>query len=47
VHGNFKSIEFKIVECKPELSIVVDETKIFHEGEPVDREDEEKLDEIG
>lgn len=47
MHGNFKSIEFKIVECKPELSIVVDETKIFHEGEPVDREDEEKLDEIG
>lgn len=47
MHGNFKSVEFKIVECQPELSIVVDETKIFHEGEPVDREDEEKLDEIG
>lgn len=47
MHGGFKSIEFKIVECQPPLSIVVDETKIFHEGEPVNREDEERLDEIG
>lgn len=41
-------VEFKVVETDPNpLCIVAPETVIHCEGEPVKREDEEKLDEVG
>ena len=48
VHGGFKSVEFKIVACEPqEFGIVAPNTMLFTEGEPIKREDEEKLDDVG
>lgn len=41
-------MEFKVVETDPaEYCIVAPDTEIFCEGEPIDREDEERLDEVG
>ncbi len=41
-------MEFKVIETDPaEYCIVAPDTEIFCEGEPVKREDEEKLDEVG
>lgn len=46
--GSFKAVEFKIVACEPtEIGIVGPQTMLFTEGEPVKREDEEKMDEVG
>lgn len=46
--GGMRSVEFKVVETDPaEYCIVAPDTEIFCEGEPIKREDEEKLDEIG
>jgi transitional endoplasmic reticulum ATPase len=43
-----RAIEFKIVDVVPEeYGIVSPDTEIFYEGEPIKREDEEKLDSIG
>ena len=43
-----RSVEFKVVETDPgEYCVVAPDTEIFCEGEPVRREDEEKLDEVG
>ncbi len=43
-----RSVEFKVVETDPaEYCIVAPDTEIFCEGEPIKREDEEKLDEVG
>lgn len=48
VRGNFKPVEFKIVACEPkEFGIVAPQTMLFTEGEPIKREDEEKLDGVG
>lgn len=48
VRGNFKPVEFKIVATEPkDYGIVAPNTILFTEGEPINREDEEKLDEIG
>lgn len=48
VRGGFKSVEFKVVACEPkEYGIVSPTTMLFTEGEPVKREDEEKLDDVG
>lgn len=45
VNGNHKTIEFKIVECEPgEYSTVNNNTQIFTEGEPLERDDDDKLD---
>ncbi|VAH06430.1 unnamed protein product [Triticum turgidum subsp. durum] len=42
------SVEFKVVETDPaEYCIVASDTEIFCDGEPVKREDEERLDEVG
>ena len=42
-----RSVEFKVVETDPvEYCIVAPDTEIFCEGEPIKREDEEKLDEV-
>ncbi|XBJ25030.1 hypothetical protein VPH35_002780 [Triticum aestivum] len=48
VRGGMTSVEFKVVETDPaEYCIVASDTKIFCDGEPVKREDEERLDEVG
>lgn len=45
--GGMRSVEFKVVETDPaEYCIVAPDTEIFCEGEPIKREDEEKLDEV-
>ena len=48
VRGGFKAVEFKIVETDPgDYCIVAPSTMIFDEGDPIKREDEEKLDGVG
>jgi transitional endoplasmic reticulum ATPase len=48
VRGGFKAVEFKVVETDPgEFCIVAPNTMIFDEGEPIKREEEEKLDGVG
>jgi transitional endoplasmic reticulum ATPase len=48
VRGGFKAVEFKVVACEPsEFGIVAPNTVLFTEGEPIKREDEEKLDDVG
>ncbi|KAJ7535579.1 hypothetical protein O6H91_12G039400 [Diphasiastrum complanatum] len=48
VRGGMRSVEFKVVETDPsEYCIVAPDTEIFCEGEPMKREDEDKLDEVG
>lgn len=45
--GGMRSVEFKVVETDPaDYCIVAPDTEIFCEGEPIKREDEEKLDEV-
>ncbi|KAK9153928.1 hypothetical protein Sjap_001408 [Stephania japonica] len=46
--GGMRSIEFKVIETDPaEYCVVAPDTEIFCEGEPVKREDEERLNEVG
>ncbi|KAI3862864.1 hypothetical protein MKW92_009078 [Papaver armeniacum] len=46
--GGMRSVEFKVIETEPgEYCIVAPDTEIFCEGEPIKREDEEKLNEVG
>lgn len=48
VRGGMRAIEFKIVETDPpNYCIVAPETVIYTDGEPIHREDEEKLDLVG
>jgi transitional endoplasmic reticulum ATPase len=48
VRGGMRAVEFKVVETDPdEYCIVAPDTEIFCEGEPISREDEEKLDDVG
>ncbi|RWW88782.1 hypothetical protein BHE74_00002326 [Ensete ventricosum] len=48
VRGGMRSVEFKVIETDPaEYCIVSPDTEIFCEGEPVKREDEDRLDEVG
>nr|AHL28478.1 cell division cycle 48 protein [Chromera velia] len=48
VRGGFRPVEFKVVGVDPgEFCIVAPDTVIHCEGEPIKREDEEKLDEVG
>eukprot|EP00397_Hematodinium_sp_SG-2012_P002861 GEMP01002869.1.p1 GENE.GEMP01002869.1~~GEMP01002869.1.p1 ORF type:complete len:782 (+),score=199.71 GEMP01002869.1:1420-3765(+) len=48
VRGGFRPVEFKVVGIEPgEFCIVAPDTVIHSEGEPVKREDEERLDEVG
>ena len=47
VRGGMRTVEFKVVETDPaEYCIVAPDTEIFCEGEPIRREDEERLDEV-
>jgi transitional endoplasmic reticulum ATPase len=46
--GGMRAVEFKVVETDPaEYCIVAPDTEIYCEGEPINREDEEKQDEVG
>ncbi|KAI3896744.1 hypothetical protein MKW98_009597 [Papaver atlanticum] len=48
VRGGMRTVEFKIIETDPpEFCIVSPDTEIFSEGEPIRREDEERLNEVG
>jgi len=48
VRGNFKPVEFKIVATETQDSgIVAPSTMLYTEGEPIDREEEEKADDVG
>jgi len=48
VRGGFRPVEFKVVGVDPgEFVIVAPDTVIHCEGEPVKREDEERLDDVG
>ncbi|CAL0334021.1 unnamed protein product [Lupinus luteus] len=48
VRGGMRSIEFKVMETQPgEYCVVAPDTEIYCEGDPVKREDEERLDEVG
>jgi len=46
--GGMRAVEFKVVEVDPEpYCIVAPDTMIFADGEPVKREEEERLDDVG
>merc|ERR1719498_2311094 len=48
VRSGFRPVEFKVVGVDPgEFCIVAPDTVIHCEGEPIKREDEEKLDDVG
>jgi transitional endoplasmic reticulum ATPase len=48
VRGGMRAVEFKVVETDPaEYCIVAPDTIIHCEGEPVKREDENRLDDVG
>jgi len=48
VRGGFKAVEFKVIACEPQdFGIVAPTTTLFTEGEPIKREEEDKLDDIG
>mmetsp|Transcript_5471 Transcript_5471/g.9486 ORF Transcript_5471/g.9486 Transcript_5471/m.9486 type:complete len:805 (-) Transcript_5471:496-2910(-) len=48
VRGGMRAVEFKVVETDPaEYCIVAPDTIIHCEGEPIKREDEERLDDVG
>ncbi|MED6144717.1 AAA ATPase cdc48 [Stylosanthes scabra] len=48
VRGGMRSVEFKVIETDPgEYCVVAPDTEIFCEGEPLKREDEERLDDVG
>ncbi|KAF8396532.1 hypothetical protein HHK36_018156 [Tetracentron sinense] len=48
VRGGMRSVEFKVMETDPsEYCIVAPDTVIFCDGDPIKREDEDRLDEIG
>ncbi|KAF3655931.1 Cell division cycle protein 48 -like protein [Capsicum annuum] len=48
VRGGMRSVEFKVIETDPaEYCVVAPDTEIFCDGEPVNREDENRLDEVG
>jgi transitional endoplasmic reticulum ATPase len=48
VRGGFKAVEFKVVATEPqEFGIVAPTTVLYTEGEPIKREEEERLDEVG
>lgn len=48
VRGGMRSVEFKVIKTDPgEYCVVAPDTEIFCEGEPIKREDEERLNEVG
>ncbi|KAJ8623665.1 hypothetical protein MRB53_032195 [Persea americana] len=48
VRGGMRSVVFKVIETDPpEFCVVAPDTEMFCEGEPVKREDEDRLYEVG
>ncbi|GMH14800.1 hypothetical protein Nepgr_016641 [Nepenthes gracilis] len=48
VRGDMRNVEFKVIETDPtEYYVVAPDTNIYCEGEPVKREEENRLDEVG
>ncbi|KAF5751564.1 cell division cycle protein 48 [Tripterygium wilfordii] len=48
VRGGMRSVEFKVIETDPgEYCVVAPDAEIFCEGEPVRREDKDRLHEVG
>ena len=48
VRGNFRPVDFKIVEVAPgNFGTVTDKTQVYTEGEPINRDDEEAADGVG
>ena len=48
VRGGFRPVEFKVVDVEPpEYAIITDQTTLFDEGEPINRDDENDAEEIG
>lgn len=48
VRGSFRPVEFKIMAVEPgDYGIVASDTALFTNGEPIKREDEEKLNDVG
>ena len=48
VRGGFRPVEFKVVETDPDKCCIIGpQTVIFDEGEPIQREDEERADGVG
>ncbi len=48
VRGGFRPVEFKVVAVEPgESCIIAPDTQIFTDGEPIKREDEERMDDVG
>ena len=48
VRGGMRSVEFKVIETDPEpFCLVVPDTEIYCEGEPVKREEEDRLCDVG
>lgn len=48
VRGNFRPVEFKVVATEPgDFGVVAPGTVLFMEGEPINREDEDKNNDVG
>jgi len=48
VRGGFRPVEFKIVDVDPpEYAVVANNTTLFDEGDPIDRDDEDEAEDIG
>ena len=48
VRGGFRPVEYKIVDVDPpEYAVVANNTTLFDEGEPIDRDDEDEAEDIG
>jgi transitional endoplasmic reticulum ATPase len=48
VRGNFRPVEFKVVATEPgDFGIVAADTVLFTDGDPIDRETEDKNNEVG
>ena len=48
IRGGMRSVEYKVIETDPpEYCVVAPDTEIFCEGDPIKREDENRLDEVG
>lgn len=48
VRGGMRSVEFKITDTDTgDYCVVAPETEVFYQGDPIKREDEDRLDEVG
>lgn len=48
VRGGMRSVEFKIADTDTgDYCVVAPETEVFYQGDPIKREDEDRLDEVG